>query len=52
MRVPEAAAWIGCSPSALYGAIRRGEFPHRKIGRTIWVSPKVVEQWFSTGVGA
>lgn len=45
--VPEAAALIGISEWSAYEAIKRGEFPARKIGRRI-VIPKIqLDAWLA-----
>lgn len=35
--VPEAASWLGIGRTACYEAIRRGEIPHLRLGRRIFV---------------
>ncbi len=46
LRVPEAARLLGVSRDALYEAIKRGEVPHRRIGRRILLCKEVLLEWF------
>lgn len=46
--VPEAAALLGISNWTAYEAIKRGDLPHRKIGRRIVVPKIQLDQWLAT----
>jgi len=52
LRVPEAAESLGISRSALYAAIRRGELPVIRIGRTTRVPAVWLKRWVEDQVAA
>lgn len=45
LTVPEAAKLLRVGRNGLYEAIRRGEVPHRRIGRKILFSQTAVMRW-------
>jgi excisionase family DNA binding protein len=50
--VRRAAIILGVSPGHLYGAIKRGEFPHVKIGQRVLIPNTVIERLLSDIKGA
>jgi excisionase family DNA binding protein len=42
--VRRAAVLLGMSPGHIYGAIRRGEFPHIKVGTRVVIPNTVIEK--------
>lgn len=47
IRVPEAARRLGVDPATLRRAIREGQVPARKIGKSWYLSPRVLERWLA-----
>lgn len=45
MTIEDGAAFLRIGRNALYDAIDRGEVPHRRIGRTICLSPAALVRW-------
>lgn len=46
LSVAEAAGALGCSPDLVYGAIKRGDLPARRIGeRRLLIGIKALEKW-------
>ena len=37
LKVPDVAAWLGIGRSACYEAIHRGDIPHLRIGRRLYI---------------
>ena len=43
--VPEVAAYLKICKSKLYGMIRRGEFPHVRIGKNVRILESDLVEW-------
>ena len=49
--VQEAAALKGITPQGVYGAIRSGRVPVRKIGKSVLVTASDIQAWEPAGHG-
>ena len=49
LRVPEAAEFLGLTPDALRGLVKRDKVPHQKIGRRIMFDRAELRQWVRSG---
>jgi excisionase family DNA binding protein len=47
--VKEAAALLGVSADLVYEWCRRGEIPHRRMGRRILISREGLARWLADG---
>ncbi len=45
--VEEAAQYLKFSPRKLYGLVRNGEIPHKRIGRQYRFSRRALDEWLS-----
>ena len=49
LNVHEAAELLRLDRKVVYDAIRRGEIPHARIGKSIRLSRKALLKWLETG---
>lgn len=47
--VDELARLLDLDRKSVYAAVRRGEIPHRKIGRKILFARSVIDRWLAGG---
>ncbi len=47
LNADEAAAMLGVGRGSIYSAVRRGEVPHRRIGRKVLFSRRALQRWLA-----